>query len=194
MKSSLAIIAGLLAVTVIVGLAALNLSGSTGNQDNVLVGTEQLRVQQMEAKRAEREATGESYDFRTDRESITASDQGVRREGHRTVIPNTLPPDLNKLKNELDTINSEMAAALAEGAQQPDDHVAVDPLIAEMDALIAQTNADLGLDTSAIDKALAAPVKPTDPQLIELNQQMDALDAELDDWARSRAQSAGQTL
>lgn len=184
MKTILTIVASIVVVGVI-SIAAINQTDEQQRHTNALISNEQLRLGDMQAKREQRQAAGTILDFSTSSIAPVPETQ-LRQEGPRTVVPGTLPPKLSALKTELNTLNQEMADAIA--TAEPQDTAATEQLILDADTLIAQTNQRLGLDTSEIDQGLMRRVPPTDPVLIELNQKIDTLDAELLDWGKERLQ------
>jgi len=186
MKKILTFMAGV-GVVAVIGIAAFNVSNTPNRHENALVSSEQLRLHDIQTKREQRIMTGNGTDFSTV-DSQPVPETQLRQEGERVVVPGTLPPQLATLKTELDTLNQEMADVLQ--TAQPLNTTQIDQLIQNADALIAQTNQQLGLDTSHIAEELTRRVIPTDPVLIELNQKMDTLDAELMDWGKERLQNA----
>ncbi len=185
MKKILTMVAGA-GIVAGVGLIAINLTNTQNQHDNALISSEQLRLKDIETSRARRATAGGGIDFATTQPP--APETQLRQEGERMVVPGTLPPQLATLKTELDTLNQEMAEAMQ--SAPPSDTTHIDQLIRKTDALIAQTNQKFGLDTSHIAKELTGRVTPTDPALIELNQKMDTLDAELMDWGKERLKNA----
>ena len=186
MKKIVTIVASI-ALVGIISLTAINLSDEQQPHKNALISSEKLRLNDIREKQKQRQASGNIIDFSTSTIPAT-SDSVLRQEGQRVVVPGTLPPQLSVLKTELDTLNQEMADAIK--TAEPQDIAATEKLILEADTLIAQTNQRLGLDTSEIDQGLMRRVPPTDPVLIELNQKIDTLDAELLDWGKERLQQS----
>jgi hypothetical protein len=186
MKKILTMIAGA-GIVAGIGLVAISLTNTQNQHDNALISSEQLRLKDIETSRTQRATAGGGIDFATTAPPPVPETQ-LRQDGERMVVPGTLPPQLAKLKTELDTLNQEMAEAVQ--TAPPSDTAHIDQLIRKTDALIAQTNQKLGLDTSHIAKELTGRVTPTDPALIELNQKMDTLDTELMDWGKERLQNA----
>ena len=182
MKTIVTIVASI-ALVGIISITAINLSDEKQLHTNALISSEQLRLHDIETKRKQRQTAGTILDFST---STPVPDTQLRQEGQRAVVPGSLPPKLQALKTELDTLNQEMAEAIS--TAEPQDTAATDQLILDADTLIAQTNQRLGLDTSEIDQGLMRRIPPTDPVLIELNQKIDTLDAELLDWGKKRLQ------
>lgn len=185
MTRNIYLIVGAVAASAVVALVAFNMTPPAKQQEATVIATEQLRVQPTKAKQQARAASNAPLDFQTPtRMDQSLAEFGIREAGGRQVVPNALPPALARVKTELDGINQEIAEALGDNPAKGS--AEADALLAEGDALIAEANAAFGLDTTPIDQQLRQIPPVTHPKLVELNQRIDALDAELDTWAETR--------